>query len=165
MNIHKLVPKSRLWAWLALLIGASTASFGAQVPFSGVFDTVAESTVNFPFASVHVVGEGQATYLGLTATETTDQLVNLLTGQGTATYTFAGADGSELKVAFVFQAIPLPSEPGLSLPGAWTVVGGTGRFTGASGSGVADGKVIFISETTGLGRFTMDGTISAPRRP
>jgi hypothetical protein len=146
----------------ALLCATPAATAGGQVPFKAVFNTEAESTVNFPIASVHVVGEGHATHLGRSVTETTDQLVNLLTGAGTATYKFVGADGSALNVSFAFQAIPLPSQPGFSLPGNWTVVGGTGRFAGASGSGTADGTVIFTSETTGLGHFTMNGTISSP---
>jgi hypothetical protein len=164
--LHKLLLDRLPAAWLALVLGTLTSAttFGAQVPFKGTFDTVAESTVVFPFASVHVVGEGQATYLGQSVTESTDQLVNLITGAGIATYKFTGADGAELDIAFVFQTVPLPSQPGVSLPGTWTVVGGTGRLAGTTGSGAVDGAVIFISQTTGLGHFTMDGTISIPGR-
>jgi hypothetical protein len=165
--LHKLLLGRLPAAWLALALGTLTSAttFGAQVPFKGTFDTVAESTVNVPFANVHVVGEGQASYLGQSATETTDQLVNLITGAGTATYKFTGADGAELHIAFVFQTVPLPSQPGVSLPGTWTVVGGTGRFAGVTGSGIVDGTVIFISQTTGLGHFTMNGTLSIPGQP
>lgn len=149
---------------LTLALGAlsSAPAFAADAPFKATFKTISESIVEFPFANVHVVGDGKATYLGRTFTETTDQLVNLLTGEGTATYKFVGADDSELDVAFVFLAIPLPSEPGITLPGTWNVVGGSGRFANVSGSGTADGKVLFDSPTTGVGRFTMTGTLTFP---
>src|SRR5262245_20706031 len=100
---------------------ATPAQASLQVPFKAAFDTVAESSVEFPIASVHVVGQGVATRLGLAVTETTDQQVNLLTGQGTATYHFLAANGDGIEVAFVFTAIPLEAAPGLALAGTWTI--------------------------------------------
>ena len=98
------------------LMAAPTANAGSQVPFKAVFNTEAESTVNFPIASVYVVGEGQATHLGQTLTETTDQSVNLLTGEGTATYHFVAANGDRIRARFVFTTTPLPTQPGLPCP-------------------------------------------------
>src|SRR5689334_9661490 len=149
---------------IAALSFASTCRMeaGEQVPFMAVFETEAVSTVNFPFASVKVVGEGQATHLGRTLTATTNQLVNLITGAGTATYQFVAANNDVLNVSFAFTALPLPGGPGLSLNGTWTVISGTGRFAGATGSGSTTGSVRFTSETTGIGQFSMIGTISSP---
>jgi hypothetical protein len=161
LNVFKRATVFALTA-TTFLIAVPAANAGGQVPFKAVFNTEAESTVNFPMASVHVLGEGQATHLGHTLTETTDQLVNLVTGEGTATYRFVAANGDQFRARFVFTTAPLPTQPGLSLSGTWTIIGGTGRFAGASGTGTAEGSVIFISQTLGFGHFTMTGTISSP---
>ena len=144
----------------AILVAPASAQAGDQVPFNVTFDTVAESTVNFPIARVEVVGEGVATHLGAMTVETTNQTVNLITGAGTATYYFTAANGNVVVAEFVFTATPTPT--GLALNGSWEITGGTGRFAGASGSGTTQGNVDFISATVGLGHVTMDGTISSP---
>jgi hypothetical protein len=59
-----------------------------QVPFRAAFTTEFESDGMFPIAHITVIGEGQGTHLGKATTVTTDQEVNLITGQSTATYTF-----------------------------------------------------------------------------
>ena len=48
--------------------------------------------------------------------------------------------------------------------GTYTVVGGTGRFAGASGSGSLEGNATFTSPAGGVGEFTLSGTISSPVR-
>ena len=145
-------------AAVALVFAPHPASAKKQVPFRAAFDTVFESTVNFPIVSVHVTGDGKATHLGRTAIETTDQEVNLLTGASTATYHFTAANGDELVAEFNFLALPTPT--GFTLIGDWEITGGTGRFTNASGSGTLEGRADFTSATGGVGHFTMTGTIS-----
>ena len=149
------------------LLAAVIVAFAPQsawakdpVPFRAVFDTAFESTVNFPFANVHVIGEGRATHLGLTAIETTDQVVNLLTGEATATYHFTSAKGDEVVVEMDFLALVTPT--GFSFSGSWEITDGTGRFAKASGSGTLDGRADFTGPTDGLGHFTMTGTIASP---
>ncbi len=133
-----------------------------QVPFKAVFDTEFDSTVAFPIASVHVVGEGPVTHLGLTQIETTDQVVNLVTGSATATYHFVAANGDDITVLFTEVFLPATIPPNLTFLGSWTITGGTGRFAGASGSGTTEGTVIFTGPDVGVGHFTMTGTISSP---
>jgi hypothetical protein len=145
-------------AAVALVFAPQPASAKRQVPFRASFDTVFESTVNFPIVSVHVTGDGKATHLGRTTIETTDQVVNLLTGTATATYHFTAANGDEVVVEFDFLALPTPT--GFTLAGNWEITGGTGRFTNASGSGTLEGRADFTSATGGVGHFTMTGTIS-----
>ncbi len=41
--------------------------------------------------------------------------------------------------------------------GTWTIVGGTGRFVGATGSGTADGGADFVAQTF---RMHLSGTIT-----
>lgn len=160
---NKLLHTMKTSATVALAVGVfavTPARAGDQVPFKATFDTVAHSTINFPIATVEVVGEGVATYLGTMTTETSNQAVNLITGAGTATYSFAAANGDAFVAEFVFTATPTPS--GLALGGSWTVTSGTGRFAGASGSGTTQGTVDFLSPVLGVGHVTMTGTISSP---
>jgi hypothetical protein len=152
-------------AILALAAGTFTltpakALAGDQVPFKTGFDTVAHITVNFPIASVAVVGGGLASHLGAMTLETTDQTVNLITQLGTATYYFTAANGDVIEAKFFFTS--LPTATGVSLDGVWTITGGTGRFVGASGSGTTQGRVDFTGPDTGVGHVTMDGTLSSP---
>ena len=132
-----------------------------QVPFKAVFATEFDSTVAFPIASVHVVGDGPVTHLGLTQIETTDQEVNLVTGSATATYQLVAANGDEIML-FTEVFLPATIPPNLTFLGAWTISGGTGQFAGASGSGTTEGSVTFTGPDVGVGHFTMTGTISSP---
>ncbi len=145
----------------ALILAAASQPAWAkdQVPFRAAFDAVAESTLDFPMLHSHLTGEGHATHLGLTIFETTDQALNILNNQGTATYYFTGANGDQIVVFFDFTALPVPT--GFTLSGTWKITGGTGRFAGASGSGTMDGWA-FITATAEGGHFTMTGTISSP---
>jgi hypothetical protein len=130
------------------------------VPFRAAFNTVFESTVKFPIISVHVTGDGEVTHLGQTAIETTDQVVNLLTGAATATYHLTAANGDEVVAELDFVAVP--TQTGFTFTGTWEITGGTGRFTNASGSGTIEGRAEFTGPTNGVGSFTMIGTISSP---
>jgi hypothetical protein len=149
-----------LLAAVTLVFAPQPATAKDQVPFRADFNTVFESTLNFPFISVHVTGDGEATHLGRTAIETTDQVGNVLTGATTATYHLTAANGDEVVVEFYFLA--LPTQTGFTFAGTWEITGGTGRFTNASGSGTIEGRADFTSATGGVGQFTMIGTISSP---
>src|SRR6476620_864584 len=75
------------------LLEATRAIAADQVPFNASFST--EVTTEFvpPFyLRVFVTGEGNASHMGRTSAVTTDQLINLQDGTGTATYTLAAAD-------------------------------------------------------------------------
>jgi hypothetical protein len=149
-----------LLAAVTLVFAPQPATAKDQVPFHAAFNTVFESTLNFPIISVHVTGDGEATHLGRTATETTNQMGNILTGATTATYHFTAANGDEVVAEFDFVALPTPT--GFTFTGTWEITGGTGRFTNASGSGTLEGRADFTGPTNGVGSFTMIGTISSP---
>jgi hypothetical protein len=112
------------------LSGLATAA-GKQVPFKGRSSGIV-TTVGFdPVAGIayaHVEGQGQATHLGR-FTQTGDAAVDVATGNARGTWTLTAANGDMLFLEF--EAKPtIDSTHGL---GAFTVVGGTGRFQGASG--------------------------------
>jgi hypothetical protein len=80
-----------LVATVALLAFAPQSVRGGEKEFHANFITQFESVVEFPLLHVTVNSKGRATYMGRTTAFTDDQLVNLVDGSGTATYTLTGA--------------------------------------------------------------------------
>jgi hypothetical protein len=126
---QRLYKVSVLVAVLAALTlsGLATAA-GKPVPFkgrsSGVVTTVG---IDAGVAHTHVEGEGQATHLGH-FTVTGDVDLDLATGLPEGTWTLTAANGDMLFLEMDGHGIdPLHGF------GAFTVVGGTGRFEGATG--------------------------------
>jgi hypothetical protein len=133
---------------------------GDQVPFKGSFNTDVEMVLEFPYLHVFVTGQGNASHLGATTAVSTDQLVNVIDGSATATYTLTGANGDTVILAMVFQGTNIPG--GVTFEGTYLVGGGTGRFAGAAGSGTLEGSAVFFDESTGAGFFSVAGMISSP---
>lgn len=123
---------SVLAAVLAVLTlsGQATAA-GQPVPFKGRSSGVVTAVGSDPVAGIaylHVEGEGQATHLGR-FTVTGDVAVTVATGIAQGTWTLTAANGDMLFLA-------MAGRPGIDPThgvGAFTVVGGTGRFRGATG--------------------------------
>ena len=150
-----------LLATVTLLAFAPQSARGSgEKPFHANFITQFESVVEFPLLHVTVNSRGQATYMGRTTAFTDDQLVSLIDGSATATYTLTGVDGDTLILAMTFQATNV--EGGVTFAGSYTVTGGSGRFEGATGSGLLSGGALFLDETNGIGAFAVVGTISSP---
>ena len=149
-----------LLAMAALVFTTQPAQADEQVPFRAAFTTEFESVVEFPIVHIDVVGEGKATHLGKTTAVTTDQAVNLNTGQTSATYTFTAANRDTVVLAMEFQTTFLSS--GVTFEGTYSVTEGTGRFAGATGSGTLIGSAAFTGPSNGVGSFTVAGTISSP---
>ena len=153
-----------LLATLTLLAFApQSARASVEKAFHANFITKFQSVVEFPLLHVTVNSRGQATYMGKTTAFTDDQLVNLIDGSGSATYTLTSARGDTLVLALV---VPVGGtinvDGGVIFSGSYTIVGGTGRFIGASGSGVFGGSGLFLSETDGIGAFAVVGTVLLP---
>src|SRR5437016_11067777 len=73
-----------LMAMAALALTTQPAQAGKEVPFRAAFTTEFESVVIPPIAHIAVIGEGKATHLGKATAVTTDQAVDLITGQTSA---------------------------------------------------------------------------------
>jgi hypothetical protein len=149
-----------LMAMAALALTTQPAQADKQVPFRAAFTTEFESVVQFPIAHINVIGEGKATHLGKATAVTTDQEVNLITGQTTATYTFTAANGDTVVLEMEFQTTFLLG--GVTFEGTYAVTEGTGRFAGATGSGTLIGSAAFTGPSNGVGSFIVVGTISSP---
>jgi hypothetical protein len=161
--------RGKLWTFvtMAMLIalmsaGTSTSlafasSSQIQVPFQGSIS----GTVAFTGPTTAVLSaSGNATYLGLTAytgdvsdiTPTPTGLTNVLVE------TLTAANGDTL--TFLCSEVAIETSPGVfQATDQWVVIGGTGRFAGATGQGTADTHVDLNN-----GTFTkqLTGTISAP---
>ena len=146
-----------LLAALLVAIAPRLALAAHDAPFRASFTTEFDSVIEFPFATISVIGEGRALHMGRTTVTTTDQTVNLITGEGTATYTLTAANGDTLVLALEFLTTFEAS--GVTFEGTYIVIGGTGRFVGATGSGAASGSATFTGPSHGVGSFELDGTM------
>jgi hypothetical protein len=151
---------------LALVLGSialtpSTTHAGEQVPFKASWHaTITTSPLVPPLVSVSGIGEGNATQLGRMTAQSVEEIVNLATGEGAASYKFIAANGDELHLQFAF--IALPASPTLfAIQGTWQITGGTGRFTYSTGTGAYTGTVEFTGPETAVGSFVACGTMSS----
>lgn len=108
-------------------LSQTQAQVGTKLPFSGSFTTVTD----VPPPSAHATAEGAATHLGR-FTGTLAAEVNP-DSTGTGTFIFTAANGDQLSGTFVGQGVFIPPNTA-RLTEVATIVSGTGRFTGATGT-------------------------------
>jgi hypothetical protein len=165
-------------SWMAALVAVALClAFAAPVaakdpvrPFGGSFTTRDTYDLTHPgcpsgaFLKADIIGKGQLQHLGLTRIHMTHcTWLNFATGAGwtdTGDMTLTAANGDRLFLHYqaTFQMDPWPdfiTSTIDSLP--WTVVGGTGRFAHASGSG---GGTNFAVMAAGTATYWLSGTIS-----
>ena len=114
-----------------------------------------------PYLAGMTSGTGQATHLGRVTGTAEDCIVPPSAGYA---YTFSGgrltlvaANGDELRATYSGTLNPTAVPPIYAITGTYQITGGTGRFTGASGSGRLGG---IENLQTGQGQLSLDGTIS-----
>jgi hypothetical protein len=142
-------------AFFASLVVAASATAGTTVPFHAIF-------VESGCGPLTVCGTGNVAGLG--HVESTVFVLNGC-GPGCSVRTITFENGSTIVTHGATTGIELPgnsadAEPPASpvwIFGAWTIVGGTGDFAGATGSGTGEIHVAAGHSTT---RFT--GTITLP---
>ena len=141
----------------ALSLTTITASASQNLPFR-LGD---EGTITFTSQSTATTaGTGNATLLGRVRSEGNLAIVGVAScGEGFAVEmqdTFTAANGDRVMTAITMQLCPIA--PGIYHGvGTYIVTGGTGRFGGATGSGVFDGTGNF---NTGTIICALNGTIS-----
>jgi predicted ATP-dependent serine protease len=141
-------------------LATTPAAASDQVPFRASFSTEVEIEFVYPFFYISVTGQGNASHMGATTAVTDNQVVNVIDGTATATYTLTGANGDTVVLDMIFQTTFLPDNA-VSFEGSYTVTTGTGRFDGATGNGVLAGSAIVTGPNTGVGAFSVAGTISS----
>jgi hypothetical protein len=148
-----------LACFAAVFVSApAPASARDQVPFRASFSTEVEIEFVYPFFYISVTGHGNASHMGATTAVTDNQVVNVIDGTATATYTLTGANGDTVVLDMIFQTTFLPDNA-VTFEGTYTVIGGTGRFYGATGSGDLAGSAIATGPNTAIGSFSVAGTI------
>jgi hypothetical protein len=141
----------RVFTWVLAAIGLLALAASAQAaerPY------VARGTAQLNLATGEFVGAGTATYLGLYGEAGSAQLTptgNPAVFQVTATNTYTAANGDQLRAVINGQLNAATGE----LSAAITYVGGTGRFTGASGVSILTGQF----HPDGSMEVTVKGTI------
>ena len=124
-------------------------------PWKGVCDVDAVFTSQ---TTLLITGTCQLAHLGRTtviAYQTIEPGQSGIAYTNTATYT--AANGDELYTTNIGVASPTTS--GLSLSGTETAVGGTGRFTNASGTAHVEGAVAFTGPSSTTGSYELSGTL------
>jgi hypothetical protein len=142
----------------ALAPGAAARS---DVPFKARLSGTAVFTSP---TSAEFHGTGQATHLGRITNggvavlgPPTDGCPNGVQGiPNVHTETLTAASGDELSIRMVNLACPT-GPTSFHGTGRWTVIGGTGRFAGATGAGSDEGDADFATNTFEL---TLRGTLS-----
>jgi hypothetical protein len=141
---HALLPL----AALTLAAGAAAPACAAALPFDASYSGVAQVVeVIDPTGPVlrfetHASGGGPfdlGTYFS------TD-VIDLSTGAGTGTNIFTAGNGDELHGIFDVQVIPTAVANVVDLIGQATFIGGTGLFSGASGSALLSGQGTFAPD-------------------
>ena len=152
-----------LAAMMLPAIAPSAARASGEKPFHANFITQFQGVVEYPILHVTVSSRGQASYLDRTTAFTDDQLISLIDGSGTATYTLTEKNGDTLVLSLVFPVGGTVNVAGgVVFNGTYSITGGTGRFNGTTGSGNFAGSALFLTETDGIGCFAVAGTISLP---
>ena len=126
--IHPISRISHALAALALLLAAASVSAAAESPFhsEGTFHLV-----DVQGNLVTTMGTGSATHLGAFVGANQGKVKG--NGDTEALLILAGADGDSIEILNVHSRVFVDGVP--ASEGFYVIVGGTGRFTGATGSG------------------------------
>ena len=142
-----------------VLFTALSATAGDQVPFkstAALMSVPAQNNAGCPVEAtrMNVTGLGIASHLGTISVSEYVCLNPDLTFL--AYFTITAANGDQLTGSAVGYGVPT-SQTTFTIHGQWIFTGGTGRFQGATGSGVATGDVNLV---TGASPHQLTGTIS-----
>jgi hypothetical protein len=157
-SMKRFVCASALTALFLLVFSGPLSA--AEVPFNGTLEGSFTATNDPPPAiNRDLEAEGQATVLGEFTYDfphSVDRSVVPATAVGFATFTAANGDQV---FAYVTGQATLVAPGVLAVVEHGTIIGGTGRFAGATGSYEVERLIDAVNLTT-VGEF--EGTISAP---
>ena len=143
-------------AVVAILGLTGPMAAGEQVPFKGSYEGDVSVTPAPPSLSVLVEATGNATELGLFTLDI-PHLVNPTDHTANGFYEFTAANGDTVIAKFNGNAMPTAIPGVLYIEEMATIIGGTGRFAGATGSFVSERLYDRVAGTT-VGSF--EGTIT-----
>jgi hypothetical protein len=151
------------------LFSPGEVSATSQVPFSATFTEDGPAfPCPFPTLCITIHGTGHATELGRTI-ESSSATLNLLSLQSTGcsaedrTAVLTAANGDEIDVTFIGGVTCMTSPTSGESTYTYVITGGTGRFSGATGSGTAVARFTLATATSPATSFTtLTGTLSSP---
>jgi len=144
---------------IVVSVGLTPASAKEQVPFKAHFS----GSLSFTDEShIQLTGTDKgASHLGRSTSSSTVAIVGPSACEGgfavQSVETLTAANGDQLTWTVDDEACPTATSGVFRIFGAYTVVGGTGRFAGATGQGTIDCLGDFVNRTFD---FTVTGTIS-----
>jgi hypothetical protein len=147
-------------AVVAVLGLAGPAVSGEPVPFKGKLEGDVTLTPAPPFVRVDIEAEGTATHLGHFTLDV-PHVVDIATRTAVGSYQFTAANGDTLYAEFIGQATPTDIPGVLYIEETAIILGGTGRFAGATGSFTVE-RWYDTADGTTVGSF--EGTITRSRR-
>jgi PEP-CTERM motif len=150
-------------AALTLCTATSAVTLPFEASYSGVANVVEVIDPSVPVLRFETFASGSGPF-DLGAYFSTD-VIDMSTGAGTGVNTFTAGNGDELHGSFTVQVIPGAAANIVGLIGQATFIGGTGLFSGASGSASFSGTGVFTSATSALADLTYRGSISLVPEP
>ena len=129
-----------------------------SLPFRGTVTTADQGVVAPPNLLVNGTAEGTATHLGRYSA-TFEAVAPLGGNTATGSYVFTAANGDRFTATFSGSAEPA-DDGGLRFTEVLTIVSGTGRFAGATGTFTMR-KIVYVdaAQGTSTGSGTMEGEI------
>ena len=135
-------------------LGSTRAQGGTEVPFRGSFTTATQVPPPSPRATLQGTAVLLGQFTGRLAAEVNPD------SSGTGTFTFIAANGDELSGTFVGQGVFIPPNTA-RLTEVATIVSGTGRFAGATGTFTMERfDTIDWATGTATGTGTFEGQIN-----
>lgn len=141
---------------------------GPTVPFNATYQTKPKIVVPPPFIGLEIPGKGNGLHLGKSTWYSNSQVnVTVFPFQQTGDMTFTAADGSTLIGHFAGIGLPVAdvATHKVTFEGDYWITGGTGRFTGATGSGTYSGWAELeglAPGTVGVGQVAFVGVLHNP---
>lgn len=112
------------------------------------------------FASVHLDAAGVATHVGRFTLESPHRVdLSTVPARGAGTFALTAANGDRVTGRSEGLGTPTENPDVYTIVETYTVIGGTGRFAGASGSFTSE-RMINLATLVTTGSF--EGTISSP---
>ena len=144
---------------IAMTGASQAATDGQQLLFKGSIESLETYSINFPLMQVTATGSGYATQLGK-YTVSYSVTVNLLTISGSGGQAeFVAANGDRLYATGAGQATETGTPGVVNVVENYTITGGTGRFSDATGTITFDRVV---DTNTGITSGTLSGEIDLP---
>lgn len=158
-----LLPLAALSLGAAAWASVSAADLPFNASYNGIANVVEVIDNTVPVLRFETFASGVGSF-DLESYYSTD-VIDMSTGAGSGSNTFTAGNGDELHSTFNVQVIPTAVANIVHLVGGATFAGGTGLFTGASGSASFSGTGVYTSATSAVADLAFSGQIALVPEP